>query len=60
MAAVYGPGDVRQTKEIIDRATVEVIYKPTSGMPGEYHFQTLLYLLCCAYNFLKVSHMQCT
>ena len=38
MAAVYGPGDVRQTKEIIDRATVEVIYKPTVGMPGEYPF----------------------
>ncbi|XP_038073991.1 exosome complex component RRP46-like [Patiria miniata] len=34
MAAVYGPADVRQNKEIIDRATVEVIYKPKSGMPG--------------------------
>ncbi|XP_022090560.1 exosome complex component RRP46-like isoform X2 [Acanthaster planci] len=34
MAAVYGPADVRLNKEIIDRATVEVIYKPKSGMPG--------------------------
>lgn len=33
-AAVYGPADVRINKELIDRATVEVIYKPKTGLPG--------------------------
>lgn len=31
---IYGPGEVRITKEILDKATVEVIYKPKSGLPG--------------------------
>ncbi|KAL3877624.1 hypothetical protein ACJMK2_035309 [Sinanodonta woodiana] len=34
MSSVYGPGEVRINKELIDRATVEVIYKPKSGLPG--------------------------
>jgi exosome complex component RRP46 len=34
MAAVYGPAEVRVNKEQLDRATVEVVYKPKSGLPG--------------------------
>ncbi|XP_046583218.1 LOW QUALITY PROTEIN: exosome complex component RRP46-like [Haliotis rubra] len=34
LAAVYGPGEVKIAREILDRATVEVIYKPKSGLPG--------------------------
>eukprot|EP00092_Neocalanus_flemingeri_P008252 GFUD01008898.1.p1 GENE.GFUD01008898.1~~GFUD01008898.1.p1 ORF type:complete len:229 (-),score=60.50 GFUD01008898.1:84-770(-) len=32
--AVYGPGEVRVTKELIDKAVVEVVFKPRMGMPG--------------------------
>eukprot|EP01119_Soliformovum_irregulare_P015984 TRINITY_DN4585_c0_g1_i1.p1 TRINITY_DN4585_c0_g1~~TRINITY_DN4585_c0_g1_i1.p1 ORF type:complete len:181 (-),score=51.30 TRINITY_DN4585_c0_g1_i1:125-667(-) len=33
MVAIYGPMEVqRQTKELIDRAYIEVIYKPRSGI----------------------------
>lgn len=34
LAAVYGPGEVKMNKEIIDRATVEVTYKPKIGLPS--------------------------
>ena len=33
-ASVYGPAEVKMTKEQINRATVEVTYRPKSGMPG--------------------------
>ncbi|ESP03795.1 hypothetical protein LOTGIDRAFT_110121 [Lottia gigantea] len=33
ISAVYGPGDVRISKEIIDKATVDVVYKPKTGLP---------------------------
>ena len=32
--AVYGPGEVRVAKELIDQAVVEVVFKPRIGMPG--------------------------
>ncbi|XP_062589706.1 exosome complex component RRP46-like [Saccostrea cucullata] len=32
--AVYGPGEVKMTKELLDKATIEVVYKPKSGLPG--------------------------
>lgn len=32
--AVYGPGEVRMNKEILDKATVEAVYKPKVGLPG--------------------------
>ncbi|XP_069124729.1 exosome complex component RRP46-like [Argopecten irradians] len=32
--AVYGPGEVRMNKEILNKATVETVYKPKSGLPG--------------------------
>lgn len=34
IAAVYGPGEVKISKEQIEKATVEVVYKPKSGLPG--------------------------
>lgn len=34
MVGVYGPADVKQNKEILDRATIEVIFKPKIGLPG--------------------------
>ena len=34
LAAVYGPAEVKINKELIDRATVDVIYKPKIGLPG--------------------------
>ena len=32
--AVYGPGEVRVTRELIDQAAVEVVFKPRMGLPG--------------------------
>ena len=34
MAAVYGPTEVRIAKELVDRAAIEVIYKPKTGLSG--------------------------
>ena len=34
ISAVYGPGEVRMNREQLDKATVEVVYKPKSGLPG--------------------------
>ncbi|XP_072170650.1 exosome complex component RRP46-like [Diadema setosum] len=34
MAAVYGPGDVRPSKALMDKATVSVVYKPKVGLAG--------------------------
>lgn len=34
MACVYGPTDVRISKEKLDRATIEVLVKPKIGMPS--------------------------
>lgn len=34
MAAVYGPAEVMQRKEILDKATVEVVLKNKIGLPG--------------------------
>ena len=34
MAAVYGPADVNQRKEILDKATVEVVLKKKVGFAG--------------------------
>ena len=35
LAAAYGPVEVKANKEIIDRATLEVIFKPKVGLPGK-------------------------
>lgn len=34
LAAVYGPRDVRISKELVDRATMDIVYKPKTGLPG--------------------------
>ncbi|XP_030855620.1 exosome complex component RRP46 [Strongylocentrotus purpuratus] len=34
MAAVYGPGDVKPNKALMDKATVTVTYKPKIGISG--------------------------
>lgn len=43
LAGVYGPAEVKVSKEIYDRATVEVLIQPKMGLPG---------------MFLKLIHMQ--
>lgn len=35
IAAAYGPAEVKASKEIIDKATLEVIFKPKVGLPGK-------------------------
>jgi len=32
--SVFGPGEVRQARELIDRSLVEVCFKPRLGLPG--------------------------
>ncbi|XP_026143989.1 exosome complex component RRP46 isoform X2 [Carassius auratus] len=34
LAGVYGPAEVKVSKEIYDRATVEVLIQPKMGLPG--------------------------
>ncbi|XP_038623534.1 exosome complex component RRP46 [Tachyglossus aculeatus] len=34
LAGVYGPADVKASKEIFNKATLEVILKPKVGLPG--------------------------
>lgn len=34
LSAVYGPCEVRMNKELLDRATVDIVYKPKSGLPS--------------------------
>ena len=34
MAAAYGPAEVRSSKELIDKATLEVVFRPKVGLPG--------------------------
>ncbi len=37
VAAVFGPTDVPPRKELPDRATVSVVYKPVTGLPSVRH-----------------------
>lgn len=34
IAAAYGPAEVRSSKELIDKATLEVVFRPKVGSPG--------------------------
>ncbi|KAL8575777.1 hypothetical protein ACOMHN_004964 [Nucella lapillus] len=34
LVAVYGPVEVRISKELLDKATVEVVFKPKAGLPN--------------------------
>lgn len=38
MAGVYGPAEVKVSKEIYDRATLEVLIQPKVGLPGNLTF----------------------
>lgn len=35
LAAVYGPTEVKARRELIDRATLEVILRPATGIPSK-------------------------
>lgn len=44
-AGVYGPAEVKVSKEIYDRATLEVLIQPKVGLAGQCVFHVkLLYL----------------
>lgn len=34
IAATYGPAEVRSSKELIDKATLEVVFRPKVGVSG--------------------------
>lgn len=41
LVGVYGPIEVKPQKLLIDRATVEVYYRPKSGQPSKTDFINL-------------------
>lgn len=53
LAAVYGPAEVKVSKEIYDRATLEVLIQPKVGLPGEESYDCSSAL----FNFLVGSLM---
>lgn len=50
IAAAYGPAEVRASKELIDKATLEVVFRPKVGMPGEQLLPKRHHLWLCAKN----------
>lgn len=36
LAGVYGPAEVKVSKEIFNKATLEVILRPKIGLPGDW------------------------
>ncbi|PIK41941.1 putative exosome complex component RRP46 [Apostichopus japonicus] len=50
MVGIYGPADIKQSKEQMDRATVEVIFKPKIGLAGvrEKAMETMISNTCQA------------
>lgn len=41
IAAAYGPAEVRSSKELIDKATLEVVFRPKIGVPGKHEIQII-------------------
>lgn len=37
LAGVYGPAEVKVSKEIYDRATLEVLIQPKVGLPSKHY-----------------------
>lgn len=70
LAGVYGPAEVKVSKEIYDRATVEVLIQPKVGLPSKFsldkqtklfsHYATLLHFFIEGLmQFLNVALIQC-
>ena len=45
MVGVYGPAEVRLNKEIVDKATVEVVFRAKTGIPGMCPRKNTYYIL---------------
>lgn len=45
LAAVYGPAEVKVSKEIYDRATLEVLIQPKVGLPSERLSKLITFLI---------------
>uniref|UniRef100_A0ABM0M419 Exosome complex component RRP46-like n=1 Tax=Saccoglossus kowalevskii TaxID=10224 RepID=A0ABM0M419_SACKO len=57
IVAVYGPAEVKQSKEFLDKATLEVIFKPKVGIPGcSEKFQERLIRNTCETIVLTALH----
>lgn len=54
MAGVYGPAEVRFNKEIVNKATVEVVYRPKTGIPGKV---VLKYLIIFPFHYF-ISYLR--
>lgn len=45
MAGVYGPAEVKVSKEIYDRATLEVLVQPKVGLPSEFFLGVKVFIM---------------
>jgi len=55
--AVYGPGEVKPNREIIDKASVEIVYRSRVGMPGVADKKSELFLeKTCEAGILAALH----
>ena len=57
LTAIYGPTQVRIAKELIDRATIDILFKPKSGLPtcADKYVQ-LLIRRCCESAIVTTLH----
>ena len=47
IAATYGPAEVRSSKELIDKATLEVVFRPKVGVSGILYKELYVKLNTC-------------
>lgn len=52
LAGVYGPAEVKVSKEIYDRATVEVLIQPKMGLPGMHFLNQFICISLLLYIFI--------
>ena len=57
MCGVYGPVEVRATKERCDQAVIEVVVKPETGIPGPRERQLEQLLAACCDQVVLVQRL---
>lgn len=55
LAGVYGPAEVKVSKEIFNKATLEVVLRPKIGLPGNVLTAWLLPQCFCIFQALAIA-----